>query len=556
MEKQIRCAIYTRKSSEEGLEQDFNSLDAQREACTAYVASQRHEGWQALAEHYDDGGFSGGNTERPALQKLFADIRAGKVDTIVVYKIDRLTRSLADFAKMMELFDAHKVNFVAITQQFNTTTSMGRLTLNVLLSFAQFEREVTGERIRDKIAASKAKGMWMGGTVPLGYDRIDRKLVINPTEAELVRHIFKLYLKTASIQQVQEILIGEGHRTKQRGNRLGRPFTQGNLANILTNPLYHGKVTHKGKVYEGLHDVIIPDDLWQQVQARRKEARKIYGARTRAASPSLLAGRIFDAEDRPMSPSHGNRNGKRYQYYVSQAIIQGLRHNPDMITKIPAYEAENVITAQILNWLTSVTWLEKHLQPTSLDQLKEWQSAGKNIADKWPVISAASRNLTVRSLIHQITVNHGRLDIKLSQPSLLALLKDESPTGTPDATTLIKATIPATLTSLGKQKRLIIEGQGTQTGQPNPELIKAVALGHVWHCKLVSGEFISQKALAENLNLAESHVARYVQLGLLAPDIVEAILQGHQPLGLSMAQLYKVSTSDWQAQRRQLGFPA
>ncbi|PIZ30751.1 MAG: hypothetical protein COY40_03870 [Alphaproteobacteria bacterium CG_4_10_14_0_8_um_filter_53_9] len=331
----------------------------------------------------------------------------------MVYKIDRLTRSLADFAKMMELFDSHKV---------------------------------TGERIRNKIAASKTKGMWMGGTVPLGYNLADRKLTINPQEADLIRHIFQLYLDLGSIQQVQETLTREGHSTKQRGTRPGRPFTQGNLANILTNPLYIGKVTHKGRVHEGLHEAIVPDDLWQ----------------------------------------------------------------------------------------TTANGLEQ----------------------TWQTTSPATRNLIVRSVVHRITATHGELQVQLSKPSLLALLKGEPPSGQPDPTNLIKETIPAQLTSLGKQKRLIIAGQGTQTGEPNPELIKAVALGHHWRQLMLSGKYPTQQALADHLQLAKSHVNRYIQLGLLAPDIVEAILTGHQPLGLAVADLYKVSTADWPAQRRQLGFAA
>ena len=305
------CAVYTRKSSEEGLEQDFNSLDAQREAGTAYIKSQQHEGWRSLTTHYDDGGYSGGTLDRPALQRLLADIRAGKVQIVVVYKVDRLTRSLADFAKLIELFDAHGVSFVSVTQQFNTTTSMGRLMLNVLLSFAQFEREVTGERIRDKIAASKKKGMWMGGTPPLGYDVKDRKLVVNEAEAELVRHIFRRYVELGTVAKLTAALEAEGHRTKRYTSTSGRTFggrafSRGHLYRILSNRIYLGEIVHKDASYPGEHRAIVDPALWDRVQALL--AANHHAARTdeRVASPALLKGLIFDgAGNRMKSQSCG-----------------------------------------------------------------------------------------------------------------------------------------------------------------------------------------------------------------------------------------------------------
>ena len=321
-----RCAIYTRKSSEEGLEQEFNSLHAQREACEAYTRSQRHEGWVVLPAAYDDGGFSGGNLDRPALQRLLAEVRAGRVDVIVTYKVDRLTRSLADFARLIEIFDAHDVSFVSITQQFNTTTSMGRLTLNVLLSFAQFEREVTGERIRDKIAASKRKGMWMGGVPPLGYDSCERKLVINPPEAETVRGIFALYLELGGVRQVKEAVDRRGWTTKrfttaagrQRG---GRPFSRGHLYQILSNPVYRGRIVHKEQRHPGQHEALIDAETWAAVQAQRAANTAARRHRVGAAAPSLLAGRLVDSAGKRLTPAHSVRSSKRYRYYVSQALI-------------------------------------------------------------------------------------------------------------------------------------------------------------------------------------------------------------------------------------------
>jgi site-specific DNA recombinase len=316
----IRCAIYTRKSSEEGLEQDFNSLDAQREACEAYILSQKHEGWAALPQMYDDGGISGGTMERPALQRLLADIKTGKIDNVVVYKVDRLTRSLGDFAKIVEVFDRHRVSFVSITQSFNTTTSMGRLTLNMLLSFAQFEREVTGERIRDKIAASKQKGMWMGGLPPLGYAVADRKLVIREDEAETVRHIYRRYADFGSVRALKQELDAAGILSKRRVDRLGRetgggPLARGALYLMLQNRIYRGETVHKGASYPGEHEAIVDAELWQTVQALLAENRVERRTGRQAAEPSLLAGLLHDDAGERMTPTHANKKGTRYRYF-------------------------------------------------------------------------------------------------------------------------------------------------------------------------------------------------------------------------------------------------
>jgi DNA invertase Pin-like site-specific DNA recombinase len=322
----IACAIYTRKSSDEGLEQEFNSLDAQREACEAFIRSQKHAGWVAVQDLYDDGGLSGGTLERPALQRLLADIKAGRVEIVVVYKVDRLTRSLADFAKIVDVLDARGASFVSVTQQFNTTTSMGRLTLNMLLSFAQFEREIAGERIRDKIAASKAKGMWMGGTVPLGYDVKDRRLIVNPAEAETVRLIFQRYAELGSVALLQAELDRFGCRSKRREGargRLagGRPFSRGVLYLILRNRLYRGEVAHKGNVYPGQHEAIVGADLWQIVQDKLATNRRARSLGLGAETPSLLSGLIFDGDGKRMTPTHANKRGRRYRYYISASLL-------------------------------------------------------------------------------------------------------------------------------------------------------------------------------------------------------------------------------------------
>src|SRR5882757_6638009 len=317
-----RCAIYTRKSSEEGLEQDFNSLHAQRESCEAYINSQKHEGWVALPAIYDDGGYSGGSMERPALNQLLADIKSGSVDVVVVYKVDRLTRSLADFARIVEVFDVAGASFVSVTQQFNTTTSIGRLTLNVLLSFAQFEREVTGERIRDKIAASKKKGMWMGGWVPLGYDRKDRTLTINEREAKTVRAIFDLFLKLKNVREVQNELVRLKFRTKhysvQRGRAVGDlPFARGHIYKILSNPLYAGEIKHGEVNHPGQHPRLISQKTWDAVQGQLAANRHANRSRSNAKSTSLPAGLIFDEAGKKLVSSHATNNGRRYRYYIT-----------------------------------------------------------------------------------------------------------------------------------------------------------------------------------------------------------------------------------------------
>src|SRR5712672_1181614 len=325
--KHVRCAIYARVSTDQGLEQDFNSLDAQYDASQAYIRSQAHAGWTLVRSKYDDGGFSGGNTDRPALQRLLEDLRAGKVDIIVVYKVDRLTRSLADFAKLVELFDQHGVSFVSVTQQFNTTTSMGRLTLNVLLSFAQFEREVTSERIRDKIAASKRKGLWVGGMAPLGYDAKDRKIWVNEEEAERVRIIFRRYLELGSLAPLMSDLRQQGIVTKLRTLKTGKtiggiPFTRGGMSYLLRNRFYLGEVAFKGEVLPGEQLAILDRELFDAVQVKLSEQKNNHQT-LRTTSNALLMGRLFDDRGNGMTPSHTCKQGVRYRYYLSSALVDG-----------------------------------------------------------------------------------------------------------------------------------------------------------------------------------------------------------------------------------------
>src|SRR6476661_7850395 len=374
--KVVRCAIYTRVSTDQGLDQDFNSLDAQYDASQSYIRSQAHAGWTQVRTKYDDGGFSGGNTDRPALQRLLEDIQTGKVDVIVVYKVDHLTRSLADFAKLVELFDQHDVSFVSVTQQFNTTSSMGRLTLNILLSFAQFKREVTGERIRDKIAASKKKGMWMGGQPSLGYDVKDRKLIVNTTEAETVRHIFRRYTDLKSVRELKEDLDAAGIvskvRTASDGSRYGgRPIARGALYLMLQNRIYRGEIVHKGKSYPGEHEAIVDEALWNSVQAMLSENRvdRALGVAGREGSP--LTGILLDAQGGRMSPTHAKKRGTRYRYYISRSLLDGSAKAKTQGQRIPAVALESLVVCRIRGWLTDPAGILRAIQCTISDAVTQ-----------------------------------------------------------------------------------------------------------------------------------------------------------------------------------------
>ncbi|AKJ30647.1 recombinase family protein [Caldimonas brevitalea] len=424
---QRRCAVYTRKSTDEGLDQDYNSLEAQRDAGLAYIASQRHEGWIAVHDGYDDPAYSGGNLERPALQRLLADIDAGRVDIVVVYKIDRLTRSLTDFARLVEIFDRRGVSFVSVTQQFNTTTSMGRLTLNVLLSFAQFEREVTGERIRDKIAASKAKGMWMGGMPPLGYDVQDRRLVVNEAEAELVRDIFRRFAEHGSAARLVRELAIEGRTTKswvtQAGTRRpGRFIDQTHIRKLLRNRVYLGEIVHKGTSYEGQHEPIVPQALWDAVHAVIDQRRK--GAQVRRTEhPALLAGLLFAPDGQRMLPTYtAKKGGKRYRYYVSSLYKRrcaGSVAEPGKsdIGLLPAAEIEGAVLQQLQATLRQpemviAVWKAALEHPEGRD-IDEAQAvvALQRIGDVWEQLFPAEQQRIARLLIERVQLHDGGLDI-------------------------------------------------------------------------------------------------------------------------------------------------
>jgi len=433
----VRCAIYTRKSSEEGLEQEFNSLQAQREACEAFITSQRHEGWVCLPNAYDDGGFSGATMDRAALQRLLADVTAGRVDIVVVYKIDRLTRSLADFAKIVEILDARGASFVSVTQQFNTTTSMGRLTLNILLSFAQFEREVIGERIRDKIAASKKKGMWMGGVPPLGYGVQDRKLVIVDGEADIVRTIFRRYAELGSVRLLRDELEARGIKSKSWTSasghlRSGKPFSRGALYLMLQNRIYRGEIVHKGQSHLGEHPPIIDQSLWDAVQAQLagNTAGHISGTRIRQAS--LLTGMLFDGDNNSMTPTHAVKNGARYRYYVSRPLITKDQSERSAGLRIPAGEIEQVVTSRVRQWLLDPGSIYQATRVADPSAQRRLIARAGEIGKSWPELPTTRQRALLTALIERIDVRADHIDIHF-HPARLGALLDVAATPLPSA---------------------------------------------------------------------------------------------------------------------------
>ncbi|MBI1209258.1 MAG: recombinase family protein [Azospirillum sp.] len=430
--RKLKCAIYTRKSSEEGLDMEFNSLDAQREACAAYIASQKAEGWWPVPDRYDDGGISGGTLERPALKRLLADIEAGRVDIVAVYKVDRLSRSLLDFSKLVEAFDQKNVSFVSITQQFNTTTSMGRLTLNILLSFAQFEREVIGERIRDKFAASRRKGMWMGGIPPLGYDVVERKLVVNAVEAERVRHIFRRFVELGSATELVRELAAAGHRTKcwttQDGKvREGVRFNKGFLYKLLANRIYLGEAVHKGVSFPGEHEALIDQKTWDRVHALLAENTQKRGTRVRAETPALLKGLLFGPGGAAMSPTHTRKNGRLYRYYVSQtAIKNGYESCP--IRTVPAGEIENAVVAQLRGLLRAPeiivrTWKQAAEDGDALPE-RDVTAALQSLDPLWDELFPAEQARIVRLLVARADLGTEGVRIDLRADGIGALVNE------------------------------------------------------------------------------------------------------------------------------------
>ena len=421
--RRLRCAIYTRKSSEEGLEQEFNSLHAQREACEAYIASQKSEGWALVRDQYDDGGISGGTLERPGLKQLLADIEDGLVDVVVVYKIDRLSRSLMDFSKLVEVFDRNGVTFVSVTQSFNTTTSMGRLTLNILLSFAQFEREVTAERIRDKVKASRMKGMWMGGYVPLGYDVQDRKLVVNEQDAGSVRRIFDRFVEVGSASVLARELRREGFRSKQ-----GTLIDKGYLYRLLNNRVYRGEALHKGKAYPGEHDAIIDADLWERVHAILQESPRKRANNSRAQTPALLKGMIFSENGTAMTPTSTKKGAKLYRYYVSMDVIRNRETGEETAPmRLAAGMVEDAVVTEVRRILQTPEVVTQMLAALKRD------GGGASEADAiaalhefnalWSQLFPAEQARIIQLLVRRVTVTTAGLEVDIRREGIAGVVR-------------------------------------------------------------------------------------------------------------------------------------
>ena len=552
MSAAVRCAIYTRKSTEEGLEQAYNSLDAQREACESYVMSQAGEGWSILPTLYDDGGFSGGNLDRPALQSLLTDIDRGLVDVVVVYKIDRLTRALADFAKLVERFDRRNVSFVSVTQAFSTTTSMGRLTLNVLLSFAQFERELTTERIRDKFAASRRRGIFMGGNPPLGYDPKDRKLVINEQEAETVRFIFNRYLELKSVGRLRADLEQRNIRSKlwvsAKGNtKGGGPWYVGSLTHFLRNRVYVGDAVHKGEVFPGEHEPIISRELFDQVQAQLDTNRVNYRKKVTIESANLLTGLIFDDRGNSMSPKTARKPGnKAYTYYVSQAQIQRRDTDIKPMRPLAAQMIEGLVRDRLLGILAALEISQEHQLPDAdLRRLVRRYVARIEVSEEQTTITFDAVALGKDS----IPSNEAILD------RLKLISTDNETLNLGDG--VLHLTIEGALPRRGGDKSLTNWDTNNWTAPRRkiyPGLVKALTRAHLWRGMIESGTVSTVDELARGAKVERKQVRTMLRLAFLAPDIQRAVLTGQLPQSLSLTALLDMDLpASWAAQRQLLG---
>ena len=532
-----RCAVYTRKSSEEGLEQAFNSLHAQREACEAYVLSQRHEGWTLIKTSYDDGGFSGGSMDRPGLDQLLVDVRAGLVDIIVVYKIDRLTRSLADFARIVETLDAKGASFVSVTQAFNTTTSMGRLTLNVLLSFAQFEREVTGERIRDKIAASKAKGMWMGGQRPLGYAIENRGLVPHPVEAAIIAGLFERFLAVGSVDLLRDEVIADGS-IDQLERRTSTPISRGALYHLLQNPLYVGVVCHKEKRYPGLHLPIVDRAVFEQVQAGLAGRRAVRAQGERSATPALLTGLLFDTSGLSYTPTHTARRGRRYRYYCVQD-----RGAAPVIRRLPGEPLEDAVYQGLATALSSPAVVAPLLATAAARDLSAALSRAQSHSQTLTGSTTVAGRTLFRALVARAVVGDAGVTLSLR---LGRLVDGASPADQ------IHINLPLKLARRGGELKLIVGADGQPAPHPDHRLVSLVAKATHWLDELKRGEVQSQQAIADREAVSPAYVGQVLELAFLAPDLKAAILEGRQPAMLTGARLKKLCPLplEWAEQRK------
>jgi DNA invertase Pin-like site-specific DNA recombinase len=553
--QKVRCAIYTRVSTDSGLDQDFNSLDAQYDAAQAYIRSQAHAGWSLVHTRYDDGGFSGGSTDRPALQQLLADIRAHRINVIVVYKVDRLTRSLADFAKLVELFDTHGVSFVSVTQQFNTTTSMGRLTLNVLLSFAQFEREVTSERIRDKIGASKRKGLWVGGVVPLGYQAKDRKITVIEEEAKTVRHIFRRYLELGSLNLLLADLRTTGIKTKMRPLSTGRtiggiPFTRGPLAVLLRNCFYIGEVRYRGEVFPGEQTPILDRTLFEAVQTKLDQQRTNH-AKARQQSDSLLMGHIFDELGNRMTPSYAVKKGVRYRYYISAALIQGQPEKAAKLNRVPAAEIETLI----------IDAVRKHVGANTHKSAKATNPS--SLSDKELISTHIGRvEVKLDHLAIQLAVMPGQQSGVQNRRRPLDYSNDQGQSGDhsrrshPNAEILV---VPWKKTPSKRPRGIIPLAPTSPRQDPRPvrsetraRLVTAIAAARQWLTELVAGTVKTVEQIADREKCSVRQVNRTITLAFLAPTLVQAAVDGRLPHGIGVATLRDLP-AEWIRQHERLG---
>lgn len=541
----LRCAVYTRKSSEEGLDQEFNSLDAQREACVAFIASQVGLGWKLVPDRYDDGGISGGTMERPALQRLLQDIRQKKVDVVVVYKIDRLTRSLMDFSKIVEIFDASSVSFVSVTQQFNTTTSMGRLTLNVLLSFAQFEREVTAERIRDKIAASKKKGMWMGGVVPLGYRVEHRKLVIDDDEAKVVRHLFERYLVLKSVRDLADEAARDGLVTRTRERQDGTvavtmPFGRGNLYHLLSNPIYVGKIKHKDQVHDGEHEPIIVVAVFEQAKALLASQAPRRRSISNVTQPHLLTGLLFDEHDEKLRSVHANKSGVRYRYYVSKQFVDQRREGSDG-WRLPADAVESVVEHQLNRILSD------HSQIADL--IQRWGGPGEiqyamrratEVRAAWTAETADAKRSLLQKLVRRIALGQKALTIHIKCWALSEHLLDRVLSSDGGAETLL-ITCPFDIKRRGVEMRIVLSDTSSDSAEPDAALVDVVHRSQLYLHQLTDRSGRSLTEIASLNATTVSEVSRLLPMAFLSPKIVSRIIAGKQPIELTAHRLSRLS---------------
>lgn len=551
----VRCAVYTRKSTEEGLEQDFNSLDAQREACEAYIRSQRGLGWKLISKRYDDGGISGGTLERPALKDLLADIEAGRVDLVVVYKVDRLTRSLSDFSRIIETFDAREVSFVSVTQQFNTANSMGRLTLNMLLSFAQFEREVTAERIRDKIAASKKKGMWMGGLVPLGYDVRDKKLVVNSDEAKVVRKIFDLYLNCRSVRKLKAEVDRMELRTKRRsckGHETGgKPFSRGHLYCLLHNPLYIGEVSHKGERYAGQHDPIVDRNVWDATQALLSEQAPDRQSKTNVDRRCILTGLVFDETGDRLCPTYAKKDGRTHAYYVSKRLMHA-GEDDDTGWRLPGQALEDAVVRAVRSLLEDEReWINLlDAQKPSANIYSAARSEVETLKADLETKTGADAQQAIQRVVAKVTLEQGYITV-MFRPDVLVAHESQR-----KVKFGYQKRVAFNVRRRGVETKIVLGSLPQQERIYDQVLISAIKRSFKWWRLLTEEDFWSIKKLAELDGVDASDVTRFLPLAFLSPDIVEDILVGRQPVELTLERLKKMGPLpiDWSEQALALGF--